>query len=296
MSRPPAACAASARLTGHDGESAPPRPPYGLFKSTDGGATFSFVWDGNGTNRGVIDLALDPSTPSIVYAAALNQGTFRSTDVGYLSVLKARLSANDPDRPSFDVTKLPNGNTRMYLGEGVTGNPPARFFRTDDASGAAPVFTDLTTSQNINYCTGQCWYDNVVYTPPGKPDVVYLGGSYDYNNYGFVNNGRAFLRSTDAGASFTDMTYDATTNPTPPGSYASTYPGNSLAPKASTPTRTQSSRSRVRTPRSTAGTAAIRSSGEFSDISGQCSSRPLSGAALALCQQLLSSVPSTCTA
>ena len=43
-----------------------------------------------------------------------------------------------------------------------------------------PVFTDLTTPQNIGYCTGQCWYDNVVYTPPGAPDVVYLGGSFSY--------------------------------------------------------------------------------------------------------------------
>ena len=93
-------------------------------------------------------------------------------------------------------------------------------------------FTDLTAlqqasaapNQTINYCGdpavggAQCWYDNVVYSPPGKPDVVYLGGSYNYTNYGFRNNGRAFIRSTDAGVTFTDMTWDATTNPTPPGS------------------------------------------------------------------------------
>ena len=79
------------------------------------------------------------------------------------------------------------------MGEGAAGSPAARFFRTDDAAAASPVFTDLTTSQNINYCTGQCWYDNVVYSPPGKPDVVYLGGSFDYSNYGLTNNGRAFL-------------------------------------------------------------------------------------------------------
>src|SRR4029077_10724486 len=57
------------------GTSNPPtaRPPFGLFESTDGGATFSFIWDGgagcpatcNGTDplasiRGVHETALDP--------------------------------------------------------------------------------------------------------------------------------------------------------------------------------------------------------------------------------------------
>ena len=78
--------------------------------------------------------------------------------------------------------------------------------------------------QTLNYCGdpasggAQCWYDNVVYSPPGKPDVVYLGGSYTYSRYGLRNNGRAFIRSTDAGVHFTDMTWDATTNPAPAGS------------------------------------------------------------------------------
>ena len=111
------------------------------------------------------------------------------------------------------MTKLRNGKTRLYLGEGLDGNPQARFFRTDDAAAPVPVFTDLTTTQNLNYCTGQCWYDNVVYSPPGRPDVVYLGGSFDYGNYGFTDNGRAFLYSTDAGNSFTDVTWDATYEP-----------------------------------------------------------------------------------
>ena len=122
----------------------------------------------------------------------------------------------------------------MYVGEGASGAPTARFYRTDDAAGAA-VFTDMTTTQNEDYCTGQCWYDNVVYSPPGKPDVVYLGGSYSYGTYGFTTNGRAFIRSADAGASFTDMTWDATTNPTTPGSYASIYPGLPIAPNGQHP-------------------------------------------------------------
>ena len=36
----------------------------------------------------------------------------------------------------------------------------------------------------FNFCTGQCWYDNFVYTPPGHPDIVYIGGSYQYDENG----------------------------------------------------------------------------------------------------------------
>jgi len=126
--------------------------------------------------------ALDRATRASSTRAALDQGTWRSKDGGVtFTLIKARLSAGDPDRPSFAVTKLRNGKTRMYLVKEWAGVPAARFFRTDDAAASVPVFTDLTTTQNINYCTGQCWYDNVVYSPPGRPDVVYLGGSFDYN-------------------------------------------------------------------------------------------------------------------
>ena len=75
-----------------------------------------------------------------------------------------------------------------------------------------PVFTDLTAAespagQTDNYCSGQCWYDNLVVTPAGNPDMVYVGGSLTtMRTYGNATNGRGILRSTDAGASFTDMT------------------------------------------------------------------------------------------
>ncbi len=267
-----------------------PRPPFGLWKSTDGGATFSFIWNGNASIRGVIDIALDPNNPNILYASALDQGTWRSGDGGVtFTQIKAPLSAGDPDRPSFALAKLRHGKTRMYLGEGVAGTPAARLFRTDDAAASVPVFTDLTTTQNINYCTGQCWYDNVVYSPPGKPDVVYLGGSYDYGNYAFTNNGRAFIYSTDAGNTFTDVTWDATTTPTAPGSCCQP---NATAPNGMHP----DSHAIAAIPGTNAAFfggdgGLMRSSGSFVNASSQCAGRGLTGANLTLCQQLLSRIP-----
>jgi hypothetical protein len=293
-----------------------PRPPFGLFESNDGGATFSFIWDGstgpmNGTTalssvRGTNDVELDPdyngTTNRTVYAATFasgaagSGGVWRSTDGGatWAQIKSALNPTLNTDRAEFAVTKLANGNTRRYVGVGnqvdATTNR-ARLYRTDDARAASPTFTDLTTDQNIGYCTAQCWYDNVVYSPPGKPDVVYLGGSYSYGTYGFSTNGRAFIRSANAGVSFTDMTWDAGTDLKPAGNCCQP---NAIAPNGQHP----DSHAIVEIPGTDSaifGTdgGLMRSDGSFTDISWQCASRSLSGANLATCQQLLSSVPST---
>ena len=300
---------------------APGLPPYGLWKSTDGGASFALLnsqavclnpsLPGNagiiqasfGSTRGVNHIELDPSTSTTVYAAAFPQnnapplntkgGVWRSTDSGATwTQIKAALDATkNTDRAEFAVTKLANGKTRMYVGEGAAGTPAARFYRSDDVAGGSPVFLDLTTTQNINYCTGQCWYDNVVVSPAGYPDTVYLGGSYQYGEYGGKSNSRAVVYSTDAGASFTDVSWDATTNPTPPGSCCQPNP---VAPNGMHPDQ----HALVVSPNNPglffggSDGGLVRSSGSFADISSQCTTyRGLSGADLTLCQQLLSRVP-----
>jgi hypothetical protein len=300
----------------------PGLPPYGLWKSTDGGANFTLlnahavclnptlagdagiIQSSFSSPRGVNRVHLDPSTNATVYAASYagqttaragtsgEGGIQRSTDSGanWTQIKTPLNAARNDDRAEFAVTRLGNGNTRMYVGDGNSGAPAARFYRSDDVATGSPTFSDLTTTQNIDYCTGQCWYDNVVYSPPNKPDVVYLGGSYSYGTYGFATNGRAFIRSADAGASFSDMTWDATTNPTPPGSCCQPNP---VAPNGQHP----DSHAIVEIPGTNSaifGTdgGLMRSSGAFADISSQCTTyRGLSGTDLALCQQLLSAVP-----
>jgi hypothetical protein len=299
---------------------APGLPPYGIWKSTDGGANFTLlnyqdvclnptlpgsagiIQASFGSTRGVNRVEFDPSISSTLYAAAFPQnnaiplntkgGVWRSRNGGgHWTKIKSALNpAQNTDRAEFAVTRLGNGNTRMYVGDGNVGAPAARFYRSDDVATGSPTFSDLTTTQNIDYCTGQCWYDNVVYSPPGRPGVVYLGGSFSYGSYGFATNGRAFLRSSDAGNSFTDMTWDATTNPTPPNSCCQP---NSIAPNGMHP----DSHAVVEVPGTNiaffgSDGGIVRSSAGFRDISSQCTTeRGLTGADLALCQQLLSAVP-----
>jgi hypothetical protein len=323
-------------VTGGPVSLAPGLPPYGLWKSTDGGANFTLLnyqdvclnptLEGSagiiqasfGSTRGVHEAALDPSSSSIVYAAPFPQnnalplntkgGVWRSTDSGadWTQIKNALNPALNTDRASFAVTPITGGFTRMYVGDGnssVAAANQARLYRTDDAVHATDAsFTDLTAvqqastapNQTLNYCGdpavgAQCWYDNVVYSPPGKPDVVYLGGSYNYSQYGFRNNGRAFIRSTNAGVTFTDMTWDATTNPTPPGSCCQPNP---IAPNGMHP----DSHAIVEIPGTDSAIfgsdgGLVRSSGLFADISSQCSDRGLTGTNLPTCRQLLSAVP-----
>jgi hypothetical protein len=313
---------------------APGLPPFGLWKSTDGGANFTLlnyqdvclnptlagsagiVQSTFGSSRGVHEAALDPGSSSIVYAAPfpsnnvfpnnVGGGVFRSSDGGatWTQIKTALNVLFNNDRASFAVAPITGGLTRMYVGVGNSSEAAAnlaRLYRTDDAAGAAS-FTDLTAiqdassaaNQTLGYCGdpavgAQCWYDNVVYSPPGKPDVVYLGGSFNYSRYGFRNNGRAFIRSTDAGMTFTDMTWDATTAKTPSGSCCQP---NAIAPNGMHP----DSHAVVEVPGTDSAIfgsdgGLVRSSGLFADISSQCNSRPLGAASMATCKQMLSAVP-----
>ena len=162
-----------------------------------------------------------------------------------------------------------NSTTRIYLTDGTAngGTQPSNFWRTDNAGQTAAallasqaagstvppgngnpfpatyngwqVLTAPVTSSPYyatnDFCTGQCWYDEDVYTPAGLPDSVYVIGSYNYGEIpcntkgvGCGNgrtNGRAVLYSTTAGdpdasasgaalnRTFTDLTSDTQNTP-----------------------------------------------------------------------------------
>ncbi len=91
----------------------------------------------------------------------------------------------------------------------VTGGTNGGWTKQSNSTNGTPGFG------SFNYCVGQCSYDMPVYSPPGFPDMVYIGGAMQYDEiFGgdpipFRSNGRAIQRSEDAGANFTDMTIDS---------------------------------------------------------------------------------------
>jgi hypothetical protein len=291
----------------------PGAPQWGLYRSTNGGATWTLVHNGAATvaecgtdilaiasnatpcsPRGVRDIELDPSNPNIVYAASYARGVWRSSDGGttWTQIKTSLQPSNATTRPDIAVTRLPNGKTRMYVAEGSQGppaNPYSRLFRSDDVATGVPGFTQLTSDNpatpawhTYNFCTGQCWYDNFVYTPPGHPDVVYLGGSYQYDENGgplpYVANHRAVLRSTNAGQSFTDMTMDATDTVHPNGMHPDQH---RLVTNPRNPDQFFEA----------SDGGIIRNTGEFVDRSSDCDSRGLTEPFLSRCHELLSAIP-----
>jgi hypothetical protein len=286
---------------------------WGLYKSTDGGATWTFLHNGAAdaaacdtvaeaiatgspcSFQGVRRVALDPSNPDTVYAGSYARGVWRSTDAGATwTQIKTSLNpANTSMRPELAVTTLPDGSTRMYVHEGASGNPTSRLFRSDSVATGVPVFLNLSSSDvanpgygTHNVCTGQCWYDSFVYTPAGYPDIVYVGGSYVYGEQ--FSNKRGVVFSTDAGVTSTDMTMDATDPLHPNGLHPDQH---ALVTNPNNPFQFFEVNDG----------GVMRSSGEFADVSSWCDGRnmnvpatndlALRAARLARCRQLLSRVP-----
>ena len=286
---------------------------WGLYKSTDGGATWTFLHNGAAAAaacdtvaeaiapgspcsfQGVRRIALDPSNPDTVYAGSYARGVWRSTDAGATwTQIKPSLNAADTSmRPELAVTTLPNGNTRMYVHEGSSGNPTARLLRSDSVATGAPVFVNLSSSNvadpgygTHNFCTGQCWYDSFVYTPAGHPDIVYVGGSYSYGEQ--FSNKRGVVLSTDAGVTSTDMTMDATDPVHPNGLHPDQH---ALVTNPNNPFQFFEVNDG----------GVMRSSGRFADVSSWCDDRNMNvpatndpavrAARLSRCKQLLSRVP-----
>ena len=282
---------------------------WGLYKSTDGGATWRFLHNGgvneaacagdttefnNGdpecSPRGVRHIALDPNdaTRQTLYASSYARGIWRSTDGGESwAQIKLPLINTTTNRAAIAVNALPGGATRMYVYEGFGGgNPYSRLFRSDNANAAAPVFQDLTSPSTAdpgfawhNICEPQCWYDMFVHSPEGHPDIVYAGGDYSYGET--IANKRAVILSTDAGVSGTDMTFDGTDELHPNGLHPDQH---AIATNPSNPFQFFE----------TNDGGVMRSSGEFVDRSEWCDdpNRGLEGADEARCEQMLSRIPS----
>ena len=294
--------------------------PVGLYKSTDGGVTFTEIWDTTsitpgGFNEGVNGVALDPSNPKIVYASSYGLGVFRSAPSDHAGAFQQvfvsmGFSATAEDffsRTAFALTSKA-GHTRMYVGDGSGGGGPgAVVWRNDNMNQPASTLVvaganggswKLLTSDVVgdpgyatfNYCTGQCWYDNAIFTPKGHPDTVVVIGSFGYGEAGGLSNSRSVLRSTTAGdpdpannnRTFTDLSFDATSDTTPnsihPDQHALVFhPANP----------------NIWFEGSDGGL--VRSSGAYADVSSQCAGRGLAADETTTCQRLLSSVPTVLT-
>jgi hypothetical protein len=290
-------------------------PGVGVYKSTDSGATFTqlqhspFVIGPQpgqsfestfGSSRGATAFAVDPTHAGVLYASAYNVGVWRSNDNGttWTNIHTCQTCGGGASRSEFAVATTPDGHTRMYQTEGDTfpANPFSRLWVAEAVETGAPVFTQKTSS-NIadpgyatwNFCTGQCWYDQRVFSPPGYPDMVFVQGSYSYNEDHSLSNARGLLLSTDGGKTFTDET-DAALLPDgtlgTDASHVGLHPDqHAFAVNPNNPNQFFEG----------SDGGLMRSDGTYTDISSRCDGRGLSEPSLSRCKQLLSRAPTTWT-
>lgn len=283
----------------------PDAEKWGLYKSTDRGRTWRFIHNGSAnpasctgsqtefanssdcSPRGVRHLVLDPQDADTVYASSYARGVWRSTNAGrtWTQVKPSINAALVTSRAAIAVTELADGRTRMYVHEGNAGTPYSRLFRSDDVARGAPAFQDLSSPDpaqpgfaTYNQCGAQCWYDLFVYTPEGKPDIVYTGGSYAYGETAGISNGRAVVLSTDAGRTGTDMTMDSTDDIHPNALHPDQHDLVTLPGKPFTFIEANDG-------------GLMRSSGRFASMAQDCAKRGLKDAQLTRCEQLLSRIP-----
>ena len=127
---------------GHGGYERLFRGSYGIgiLKTTDGGITWTKALDFAASNiKGVMDMAINPSTPSTVFAATTD-GIYRSINSGSTwtlihNVVLANSMALKPGNP--DV---------LYVGSGNFGSTGAGIYRCINANAATPTFTQLTSA------------------------------------------------------------------------------------------------------------------------------------------------------
>jgi hypothetical protein len=337
----------------------------GLYESTDGGATFTMVWNGaDPASFGINAVGLDPLNPDVVYASAFDAGLWRRdagaalTDFSQVFAPQFNQGAGI-DRLMFALT-VKNGHTRIYLTEGtnnskgISGALASNFWRLDDANQPAATLLasqpagatapdpathtfpatytgwQLLTSQSTDnpyfatddFCWAQCWYDQVVYTPAGLPDTVYVIGAMQYgeqpcdtNGVGCGNgrsNGRAVLYSDTAGdpdaahnmRTFTDLTYDATINHPAWCAFAPYFNNGCVnAPNGIHPDQHVIAVNPSNPTQIFEGSdgGMIKTSGAFADVSSQCDSPfrdgggplPTTSGSYTACKRLLSRVPTT---
>lgn len=172
-----------------------PNPERGVFKSINGGETWTKVLYRD-PNTGAVDLTLDPNNPAVMYAALWEawrkswgmssggpgSGLFKSTDFGETWV---EISRNPGLPPAGVFGKIgvaisPPAPHRVYA---IIEHDSGGVYRSDDAGA---TWKRVNRERRLRQ---RAFYYTRIYADPKDPDVVYV-----------LNTG--FYRSRDGGATY----------------------------------------------------------------------------------------------
>lgn len=170
---------------------APAFPSGGVWKSTDGGTTWSKVFTASGSN----DLVMDPQAPTTLFVANYYGGLARTTNGGstWSQLTNGLPAASSVDRYALTLSRPSAGSAAvLYAGAGTSG-VVYKSSNNGDSWG-------VMSSGASGYCSGQCWFDNVITADPTNASVALVGGSANYaNGTGIV------YRTTNGGSTWSSV-------------------------------------------------------------------------------------------
>lgn len=177
----------------------------GLYRSSDEGSSWSKVLGSQYESFGDLEIGADGD----LYATS---GRYFYSGAVYKSDLDTHGNAMGGSGTWTDITPTgdfwrialataPSNSNRVYiLCEGANSADVTAIYRSDNASGnsgvswtSLPIPNIIDQGSNSIFTRGQAWYDLFVQVDPNDADVVFIGGV-------------DALRSTDAGANWTQMT------------------------------------------------------------------------------------------
>jgi photosystem II stability/assembly factor-like uncharacterized protein len=170
-----------------------PSAARGVYRTADGGRTWAHtLFVDNATSA--VDLAVDPSTPDIIYAS-LSNGLHRSTDGGQTWTKLAATGLSN----GVTIAVAPGTNARRIYAIGG-GRGGGGLFRSDDGGATFVLMTSHLASAGGH-----------LYVDPRNPDVLYTMGTSVYRS---VDGGKT--RAAIKGAPGGDDPHSLWIDPTNP--------------------------------------------------------------------------------
>lgn len=181
----------------------------GIFRSTDAGSTWGQVQGAQGS----FDVEFDPSNSTKAVAHIIDydfgigdwfHSALYSTDSGATWTEATTLNHIFGFDSRMDLAYAPSNTSIVYANCGQSGG---KIWRSTDGGHSY-------TSMTVTGSTGGSWYNNLVWVSPADSNFLVAGGT-------------ALYKSTDAGASFTQITagYLLTAQPHPDQHFVIADPG-----------------------------------------------------------------------
>jgi uncharacterized repeat protein (TIGR01451 family) len=211
--------AAVLRGRGGDRRVSPPiHSTYGLWESKDGGVNWTLIKPAPSTSLGATDIRLDPQEPTTLYSSFWGDAIYKSTDGGatwnaIMNGLPAGNFTSLPTRFSLGLSHpASDAQATLYTGfdwvDSTTGKRQrGHVFKSTDGGATWAVLPTGTAPFDtvLDYCTTQCFYDNVIEPDPNNPNIVFVAGSFGYSMP--IQSGGIF-RSDDGGQTWENLGWD----------------------------------------------------------------------------------------